>query len=669
VVGAARAGPSRPRGRVRAMIEPLRVLIVEDSESDARLIARELRREHALIHVELIDTAEAMTRALASGPWDAIVCDWSMPSFSATAALDLLKASGLDIPFIIVSGVIGEERAVEAMRAGARDYVLKDRLSRLSPAVEREIRERAAREARRAAEWALFESQARFRALIEGSSDAVALSSAEGALGYCSPAVLRILGHEAATLAGATTLDLIHEDDRARFSGVLEGLAREPGHSLALEARALHHDGSTRWLEVTATNRLEDPAIGAVVINFRDVTDRRQAELSLRQAEDQLRQVQKMDAVGRLAGGIAHDFNNLLSVILGYSTMLAEDMAVTDPRRGDLEEITAAGERATELTSQLLAFGRRQILQPRVVDLGVVVNGMEKMLRRIVEENVELVTLLAPRLGKVRVDPGQIEQVIMNLVVNARDAMLKGGTLTIKTANLDITPEEAANLLGVVPGPHVLLSVVDTGSGMDSSTQARIFEPFFTTKPKGKGTGLGLATVFGIVQQSGGSVWVTSAPGQGTTFKIYFPELPPGELTDEPMVASRRLQPQNRGTETILLVEDDEHVRSLARTILRRHGYHVLEADDGSDARLICERHLGTIHLLLTDVMMPRINGRELAEQLVVLRPKMKILLMSGYTEDTTVLSAVHDARVAFFQKPITPDALIDMVRNVLQRP
>jgi signal transduction histidine kinase/ActR/RegA family two-component response regulator len=429
------------------------------------------------------------------------------------------------------------------MRAGARDYVLKDRLSRLSPALEREIRERAAREARRA------------------------------------------------------------------------------------------------------------------------------AEESLRQAEEQLRQVQKMDAVGRLAGGIAHDFNNLLSVILGYSTMLADDMSETDPRRADLEEITAAGQRATELTSRLLAFSRRQILQPRIVNLGRIVAGMEKMLRRIIEENVELLTLSAPRLGKVRVDPGQIEQVIMNLAVNARDAMPGGGTLSIKTANVDITGEDAANLLGVAPGPHVLLSVVDTGSGMDTGTQARIFEPFFTTKPKGKGTGLGLATVFGIVQQSGGSVWVTSAPGQGTTFKIYFPEVPASELSDEVSPPAPSVHLHNRGSETILLVEDDEHVRSLARTILRRHGYHVLEADDGADARMICERHLGTIHLLLSDVMMPRIGGRELAEQLLVLRPQMRVLLMSGYTEDPRVLSAVNDASVGFYQKPITPDALIAMVRSVLQSP
>lgn len=649
------------------MIEPLRVLIVEDSETDAKLIARELRREHDLIHVELVDDAAGMSRALEAGPWDAIVCDWSMPRFSATAALDLLKASGHDIPFIIVSGVIGEERAVEAMRAGARDYVLKDRLSRLTPAVEREIRERAAREARRAAEWALFESQARFRALIEGNSDAVALVSADGVLGYFSPAVRRILGHEPAALTGTNALDLVHVDDRARVGGALDGLARAPTKSVTLQARAHHRDQTLRWLELTAESRLEDPAIGAVVLNFRDVTDRHQAELSLRQTEEQLRQVQKMDAVGRLAGGIAHDFNNLLSVILGYSTMLADDLSATDPRRADLEEITAAGERATELTGQLLAFSRRQILQPRVVDLGAVVVGMERMLRRIVEENVELTTLLAPRLGKVRVDPGQIEQVIMNLVVNARDAMPHGGTLTIKTANVDLTAADAANLLGVPPGPHVLLSVVDTGTGIDAATQARIFEPFFTTKAKGKGTGLGLATVFGIVQQSGGSIWLTSEPGRGAAFKIYFPEIGLLDAADEPPVVPPAAQRGSRGTETILLVEDDEHVRSLARTILRRHGYHVLEADDGADARLICERHTGPIHLLLTDVMMPRIGGRELSEQLARLRPDMKVLLMSGYTDDDqTLLSDVNEANIAFFQKPIKPEALIDMVRSVL---
>jgi CheY-like chemotaxis protein len=368
-----------------------------------------------------------------------------------------------------------------------------------------------------------------------------------------------------------------------------------------------------------------------------------------------------MEAVGRLAGGVAHDFNNMLSVILSYAQLLRTELRPNDPMRADLEEIAKAAQRAASLTRQLLLFSRQQVVEPKVLDLNDLLTDMDRMLRRILGEDVDLAVIQGPELGRIRADASSIEQVVMNLAVNARDAMPTGGQLTIETRNVELDDDYAREHLGSKPGHHVMLAVTDTGVGMDKDTQARIFEPFFTTKEPGEGTGLGLSTVFGIAQQSQGSVWVYSEPGKGTTFKVYFPrvnaELDARGLTRPPTTL--------RGHETILLVEDEEQVRNVAQDILKRSGYHVMVAQNAGEALLLCEKHTGVIHMLLTDVVMPQMSGAELAKRIAKTRPDMKVLCMSGYTDDSIVRHGVLESGVAFLQKPFTPESLMRKVREV----
>jgi two-component system cell cycle sensor histidine kinase/response regulator CckA len=556
------------------------------------------------------------------------------------------------------------KRADELIRTAHRDLQrrVQERTAELSKSNAALVYQMAERER---AEREKFIHQARFRALIEKSGDLIAVTSAEGKITYISPGAKTILGRDASDFTGTAIIEHIHPDDRDLIRDALVDLVENPARVMSLEFRAPHADGSIRRLEVTGTNLLADPAVQGLVGNIRDITERKQAEEALRRTEEQLRQARKMEAIGSLAGGVAHDFNNLLSVILSYATMLVGDLSEGDPMREDLEEIRAAGERAAALTRQLLAFSRQQILSPKTLSLNEVVSGMEKMLRRLLGDHIEFSISAAPSLAKVTVDPGQIEQVIMNLAVNARDAMARGGKLIFETANVDLLDRALAEELGVTLGPYVVFTISDTGVGMDEATKRRMFEPFFTTKERGKGTGLGLATVFGIVKQSGGGIEVQSEPGVGTVFKVYLPRV---ELASPVEWRPSQAPPRGavRGTETILLVEDEERVRSLVRTILRRNGYQVLEAQSGGDALLICEQYIATIDLLLTDVVMPRMSGRQLAERLRTVRPAMKVLFMSGYTDTAIVNRGVLDPGLAFLQKPITPETLTQKIREVL---
>jgi signal transduction histidine kinase len=516
---------------------PLRVLIADDSENDALIVLHALRKAgYEPLH-ERVWTAHGMQVALQKQSWEIIISDYEMPSFGGFEALQLLKESGQEVPFILVSAVVSEETAVAAMKAGAHDYIMKRKLARLGPAIERELREAQTRAAKKA------------------------------------------------------------------------------------------------------------------------------AEAALRHSEDQLRQAQKLEAIARLAAGVAHDFNNILTAISGHSELLLRQLDASDSRRKNAEQIEKCAYLAAALTRQLLTFSRKQAIEPRLLDLNDVVKNIERMLRRLIGEDIELGTSLDASAGSVKADPSQLEQVIMNLTVNARDAMPNGGKVLISTANATIDKTRLKESLVLNPGKYVVLAITDTGTGMTSEVKAHLFEPFFTTKPPGKGTGLGLATCFGIVKQSSGHIDVESEPGKGTTFKLYFPLVEDAVAPVDPETLTR---PARGGTETVLLVEDEAFVRELGVTTLREQGYTVFEAGNGEEGLRVAREHPGRIDLVFTDVVMPVMGGKAMADALRAFRPETKVLFSSGYSEEVIGDHGVLQPGIEFLQKPYLPATLTRRVREVL---
>ena len=639
------------------MSAPLRALLVEDSESDAKLIEHALRRSLGSVECRRVEVAAGVKDALAGEPWDVIICDWSMPELNAPQVIEILNESGKDIPLVIVSGTVGEEAAVKAMRAGARDYVLKEKLVRLAPVVEREVRESKQRQERRHSEEALRISEARFARLAESGIVGIVVADIHGSVFEANDAYLKLTGYtREEVLSGmAGWLEMTPPELRYLSDKAGESLRRY-GTAPNWETELIRKDGA-RVPVMVAVAVLDFPKTIAIIM---DLTERKQAEAALRRTEEQLRHIQKMEAIGILAGGVAHDFNNILSIILGYCGMLMEQLEPSDPMRADIAEINSAGERAAALTRRLLAFSRQQVIETTILDLNGVITSLDSMLRRLIRADIKLVVRPAPDLGHCKADAGQIEQILMNLTVNAIDAMPEGGSLAIETANADLEDDYVVSHAGMKPGRYVMLAVSDTGIGMSPQTQARIFEPFFTTKAKGKGTGLGLATVFGIVQQAGGVIQVYSEVGHGTTFKIYLPRCDEVPASD----AAKAVPNISRGEETILVVEDEDALRRVTTGILLRSGYHVLEAHNGEEALQILERHTGSVGLLLTDVVMPRMNGRQLAERACARYPSIRVLYMSGYTDG--ILVGELAAGAGLLQKPFTPAVLTKKVRDAL---
>jgi PAS domain S-box-containing protein len=635
---------------------PIHLLIVEDSDDDALLLLRQFRRANIEVTSERVETAAGLSAALRRQAPDVVICDYNMPAFSAHEALaQVHDTADLDVPFILVSGEVGEETAAALMKAGAHDFVLKDRLTRLVPAVERELREAADRRQRRDAQSALRDSEERFRLLAEHAQDIVFRYRREPipALEYLSPAVTDIVGYTPEELYADPTLifALVEPEDRDGFEASWRSSEPDP-----LTVRWRRRDGGLAHMEQRAS-AVRDPAGRIVAVEgiLRDTTERVLADQERGRLEHQLRQNERLDSLGHLAGGVAHDFNNLLAVITGYCGMVVDALEPDDPSIADMEGIRKAAERGASLTRQLLIFSRLEPSRLETVDLNVVVSETRELLSRTLGEDIQFVTRLDQELRSVTVDRSKMEQVLLNLVMNARAAMPEGGELTITTENCD---EVVA-----VGGVAVQLCVTDVGTGMEPEVAQRAFEPFFTTRPKGQGTGLGLATAYGAVTDAGGVIELDSEPGRGTTVRVCLPA-----STDQPVaVAPTASEPSAGNGESVLLVEDEDAVREVVLRILTRSGYRVREVSSPLEALRIFGTGREHFDVLLTDVVMPGMSGTQLASRLRELRPDLPVLFMSGYTTGPAPGGHELPSDGSLLHKPFDRPSLLEALARVLR--
>jgi PAS domain S-box-containing protein len=641
----------------------VRVLIIDDSDDDALLLASHLRRGGIELTYERAETTFAVAQALAARPPDIVICDYNLPGFGAEQALKLLHDSGQDASFILVSGAVGEETAAAIMKAGAHDFILKDRLSRLVPAVQRELRDAQVRRQRRGAETALRESEERFRLLAEHIQDIVFRYrlSPEPGFEYISPAVAGLTGYRPEDLyLDPTPVFLAMEpEDRA----AVEASWRSPTPT-PLTVRWHQPDGGTVWTELRAVG-VRDGAGRVVAVEgiLRDVTSQVLADAERERLDRELRQADRLDSLGRLAGGIAHDFNNLLAVILAYASDVTASLAADHPGRRDMEMISQAAERAAALTRQLLIFSRLEPSQPETLNLNDIVTDIKQLLGRTIGEDIEFLVVAADDLCPVTIDRGKIEQVIMNLVMNSRAAMPEGGRLRIETANLPPAADAERPRAGGERG-LVSLVVTDTGSGMSPEVAQRAFEPFFTTRAPGQGTGLGLSTVYGVVKDAGGEVMLRTEPGTGTSVTVLLPAAQ-GAVTRAP--SGTGSAPPDGAGQAILVVEDDDAVRNVVTRMLTRGGFRVITAATPKEALEISANPSVHIDALLTDVVMPEMSGVQLAERIKEERHLLPVLLMSGYTAGSLPSGPDAAADLPLIRKPFDAATLLQYLHDIVR--
>jgi PAS domain S-box-containing protein len=642
----------------------LNILILEDSPSDAKLIERELREAKLSFTSKRVDDREDFINELLSSPPDLILSDYSMPLFDGMTALRLLKQYRPEIPFIVVTGAINEETAVACIKAGAEDYVLKSHLGRLGPAVQSAIQKKQAMQEKLKAEDALLESERRYRRLFESAQEGILLLDVEtGTLSDANPFSLNLIGAAKNDVLGKNLLDAGFVADPLLFQQIQNQLRigeRANFEGLTLSSK----DGRTIDIEMICNRYLMDNK-SVIQCNIRDVTQRKRTEEEKDKIQAQLFQSQKMEAIGAVVGGVAHDFNNLMTAIQ-ISTDLAM-MRIDDSHDlyREFKEIRNSALRASGLIRQLLLFSRKHPMEFRTLNLNLIVDNLLRMLHRLIGEDIQILSELGSELQPVRADASNMEQVIMNLVLNARDAMPAGGTLVIKTQNIGITVQDSRRLSNIKPGPYVCLSVSDTGIGMNSETMEHLFEPFFTTKAPGKGTGLGLSVVYGIVKQHEGAIHVQSVPMKGTTFSVY---LPASQDQDAAGSETRSSPLEFIGNgQKILLVEDEDKVRESAAKAMVKCGYQVTLASDAATAMEILRKDNGRFDLVFTDVVLSGRTGLDLADEVLKSYPAMKILLCSGYTDQKSQWPIIRERGFRFLQKPYDLTSLLRAIQEALK--